>query len=336
MARGAGRGVRVGRLPTVLTEPADRPAARTRARAGIALRWILVAAVLAGFGWKLAQNWSDFLDALGRLHPLTVAAALGLCLLGTTGSAQAWRAVLADLGSPIPAVPGARIFFVGQLGKYVPGSVWPVVVQMRLGQRFAVPRTRMAVAFLVTLGLSVALGLLVGLAALPALLTGDHARYAWILVLLPIGLVFLHPRPLNGLIGLALRVTRRAPLERPLSGLGIARTSAGTLVFWLVGGLHVWLLAVDLGADPWPALPVALGGFALAFCVGPLLVVLPAGAGVREAILVVVLSGAGVGLDRTSALAVAVVSRVLLMITDGVLAAAAVALDSRTRLPSAG
>jgi hypothetical protein len=40
-------------------------------------------------------------------------------------------------------VPGtARILFLGQLGKYLPGSVWPVLAQMELGKTYRVPRHR--------------------------------------------------------------------------------------------------------------------------------------------------------------------------------------------------
>jgi len=83
------------------------------------------------------------------------------------------------------------------------------------------------------------------------------------------------------------------------------------------------VLVVGLGAGALEALPVAVGAFALAFSIGPLLVVLPAGAGVREAALVVLLLPV---LGVAEATAVALTSRGLLMLTDGVLAGAAVAL----------
>jgi hypothetical protein len=62
---------------------------------------------------------------------------------------------------------------------------------------------------------------------------------------------------------------------------------------------------------------VAIGGFAIAFSLGPLLVVLPAGAGVREAVLVVLLHSV---LSTSEATAVALTSRGILMATDGLLA----------------
>ncbi|MEP6762566.1 MAG: lysylphosphatidylglycerol synthase domain-containing protein, partial [Sporichthyaceae bacterium] len=115
----------------------------------------------------------------------------------------------------------------------------------------------------------------------------------------------------------------------PLSGRSIALASAWSLAFWIVFGLHVWLLAIGLGADPLETLPVAIGGFALAFSIGPLLVVLPAGAGVREAVLVVLLASVFGTADAT---AVALTSRGLLILADGALALLGAALPSSVRL----
>ncbi len=44
--------------------------------------------------------------------------------------------LLNDLGSPLPPAGSLRVFFLGQLGKYVPGSVWPAVAQMELGRDY--------------------------------------------------------------------------------------------------------------------------------------------------------------------------------------------------------
>jgi uncharacterized membrane protein YbhN (UPF0104 family) len=152
----------------------------------------------------------------------------------------------------------------------------------------------------------------------------------------PLVLALLVPRVINELLTRALKLLRRPPLDQPLSGRAIFRGSLWTLAFWFVFGLHVWVLAVGLGADPLAALPVAIGGFALAFSIGPLLVVLPAGAGVREAVLVVLLSSV---LPTPEATAVALTSRGLLMATDGLLALAGAVLprlDAAARVEQVG
>ncbi len=281
---------------------------------------VLVVAMVAAFGWALRGQWDDIADSLRRQHWYVVAGALGLALAGVFLSFLVWRGTLAVLGNRLPTRPAARLFFVTQLGKYLPGAVWPVVAQMRLGKELGVPKQRMGLAFLLTLGLSTLVGILVGAAALPALLQAEGRVVLLGLLAVPLLVALLVPRVLNALLGTALRILRRPGLERPLHERDVLRGVGAALVFWLVYGGHVWLLAVGLGADPWEALPVAIGGFAIAFSLGPLLVVLPAGAGVREAVLILLLHSV---LPTSDATAVALTSRGVLMATDGLLALAA-------------
>lgn len=281
---------------------------------------LLVAVAAAAFGWALAGRWPEILRHLREQDPAVVLAALLVALLGVYLSFLLWRGTLAALGSPLPVRPASRVFFITQLGKYLPGAVWPVVAQMRLGRELGVPRQRMGLAFLLTLGLSTQVGVLVGVAALPALLRAEGAVALLGLLAVPLLVLLLVPRVINRLLDTGLRLLRRPGLDRPLGGRDVLRGVGAALVFWLVYGGHVWVLAVGMGADPLPALPVAIGGFAIAFSLGPLLVVLPAGAGVREAVLVVLLSGV---LTTSEATAVALTSRGVLMACDGLLALAA-------------
>ena len=66
-------------------------------------------------------------------------AAWALVLGGIYATFRSWRAVLADLGATLPHGGAMRVFYLGQLGKYLPGTVWPAVTQMRLGRDYRVP-----------------------------------------------------------------------------------------------------------------------------------------------------------------------------------------------------
>ena len=242
--------------------------------------------------------------------------------------------MLADLGSPLPTAVAARIFFVGRIGKYLPGSLWPVVAQMEMGRDEGVPRTRMAVSFLVNLGLAVFVGLALGLPVLLARGSGLLARGSGLLALLALVSVAValpllaQPRLLNAGLARALALARRPPLGHDLSRRALARAVGWLLACWIAYGLHVWALAVDLGARPLAALPVAVAAYAVAFSVGILVVIAPAGAGVREVLLVVALAPA---LSTDAATAVAVVSRLLLTVMDTTAAGLSVAGRRRHR-----
>ena len=250
---------------------------------------------------------------LGQLSPASLAGALVAVVGGILATFLCWREILADLGARLPVVAGARVFFLGQLGKYLPGSLWPVMAQMELGRDHRVPERASASAVGVFLLLLVGTGLAVAEATAPLLGADAVHAYWWLLAVLPVALLVTVPPVLNRLLALGMRLARRPPLPAPLSARGILRAAGWALVSWLAYGLHVWVLAGQLAPAGPLLLARATGAFAAAWCAGFLLVVVPAGAGVGEAALVLLLGGV---LTRPQATVVAVVSRLLFVIGD--------------------
>jgi hypothetical protein len=283
----------------------------------------------------LVEQWPQVRPLLARLSWPAVAAATAAVAAGHLASFRSWRALLADLGFPLPPGAGMRVFYLGQLGKYLPGSIWPAVTQMELGRDYRVPQRVSGAAAAITMLLAVGSGLLVAVVLLPLAGGEVPGRYRWAALALPAALLLAAPPVLNRLLGFGLRLARRAPLPAPLSLAGACRAAAWTLAAWLLYGVHVWLLARQLGAGGGATLLLlSTGAFAGAWSAGFLLVAAPAGAGVREGALILLL-GAGIG--RPQATVIGVVSRVLFLAADLVLAGVA-ALAGRPggRRPSVG
>jgi uncharacterized membrane protein YbhN (UPF0104 family) len=280
----------------------------------------------------IVHRWADFRDSLSDLSwPVLVAAfALGVGNIGTAGIA--WWVLLRDLGSHLPLPAALRVFFVSQLGKYLPGSVWPLLAQAELGLDRGVPRRRSVVVGLVTIGTSLAAGLLVACATLPFAAPQAAASRWWALLALPILLVMLHPRVIHACAQRGLRLLRRPELERPISLPGLAAAMGVQVIGWMLIGMQVALLAIALGAPVGRVIPLALGGTALAWCAGLLAIPVPAGVGIREATLVAALAPV---LPAGAALVVALVSRVLATVGDGLWAAAGLAMERRRHVDAA-
>jgi uncharacterized membrane protein YbhN (UPF0104 family) len=292
-------------------------------------RWGFVAVAVALCGYAVVRQWSDVRAALATLGFLPVVGAMLCVLLALLATMQVWRLLIAGFGSPLPARAAARVMFIGQLGKYVPGSVWPVLAQMELGTRHQVPRHRSASASVLTMLLTLLAGLLVALVTLP--FVSGSTSYWWVFLVVPVLLVCLHPKLLNRVLDRMLRMTKRPPLEQPLAGRAIAGALAWALGSWVCYGLQIWLMVIRLGAPYGTGALLATGGFAFAWCVGFVVVFAPAGAGVRDIVLVAILSPTlGVG----NATAVALVSRILLTVGDLLTAAVAAGLGRRSGVPA--
>jgi glycosyltransferase 2 family protein len=282
---------------------------------------VVVALVFCVYG--LAARWDQTRHAVTALSWPYIAAALVAGVVGLGAWMLAWRSLLTGMGSPLPLRAAVRIYFVSQLGKYIPGSVWALVAQMELAKEHHVPRQRGATAALLAMATTIATGCAVAAVTLP--LTSDDAtrRYWWLLVLAPIFLALLHPRVVAYALNRALRIARRQPLDRTADLGTMVRTVAWTTLGWLLFGAHAWLLVRAAGGS---GFFLATGAYALAFTAGFLVIIAPGGVGVREVALTVAL---GPVLAAGAPLVVALVSRVVMTVADLAWAGAAVLLGSR-------
>jgi uncharacterized membrane protein YbhN (UPF0104 family) len=278
------------------------------------VRTVVLAGFLGAVAWTLMAQWQAVAPALGRISLVSLGAALGAVLVGILATFLCWRAILADLGSRLPVPAGARLFFLAQLGKYLPGSLWPAMTQMELGRDHQVPERASGAAVGVFLLVVVGTGLAVTAATAPLLGPDAVHTHWWLLAGLPLTMLVTVPPVLNRLVALAMRLARRPPLPVPITTRGLLVAAGWSLASWLAYGVHVWVLAGELGrAGGLPLLARAMGAFAAAWCAGFLVLLAPAGAGVREAALILLLGGV---LSGPQATVVAVVSRLLFVIGD--------------------
>lgn len=297
--------------------------AGSRPALGRVLRIALAVIVLGAVTFALVANWDSVVADLRRVSPGTLALSFLVALLPPVLTMFGWRLLLAELGSRVPVPAAAGIFFVGQLGKFVPGSVWSVLAQAEMGARLRVPRQRTAVVGLIGIGMAAITGLITGLPALPYLLQreGGPAVALSAALMVPLVVILLSPALLNRVIAIGLRVLRRPPLEHSLSARAVYGTAGLFVLAWLCSGLHLWILARSIAggtAEPGRLAFVAILGFILASSIGMFSVVLPAGVGVREGLLALVLAST---LPLSATAALVVLSRFLMTVADVLVAA---------------
>ncbi|MFE9201477.1 lysylphosphatidylglycerol synthase domain-containing protein [Micromonospora sp. NPDC007230] len=302
---------------------AERSGRRWRRRLWRLATVVFGLVVTVAVGRALAdQDWSVVAVLLSRRDGaqigLLLAAALLAATVGPLLGMLSWRTVLLELGPPVSPTRVVRIFFVGFLAKYVPGKVPGVVAAVKVATANGVTLSRTLVAGTLSMLLVHSTGLTVGLLTGAQVLGG---RAVWlVLPALPVLGVVCWPGVLSHVTRLVLRLLRRPGPAAAVSGRAVRVAVAWQTLSWLVSGLHLWLLAVAMGAAPGRALPLCVGAFGLATVVGVLAVVVPDGLGVREAVL----SGAlALVLPLPSAVAVAVASRLVTTVGEVVLGGAA-------------
>jgi glycosyltransferase 2 family protein len=285
--------------------------------------------VLVLLGLALSDQAGTLWQQVQRLSWPVVLLAFAFALLGLFFNLMVWRELLADLGSRLSIPEAWRIYFIGGLSKYVPGSIWPMLAQAELGADRGIPRSRSALSVVLSYSVMTCLGLVVGAITLPFAHAGSVAQYFWILFLIPVGVVALSPPVLNRLLRLVLRVARQPRALASVSYQGLARTIGWAMGAWIANGLMIYVLVRHLSGARQGTLLVSIAAYGLSWSIGFLAVFAPAGAGVREAVMVAVLH---TQTTATIALTVALVSRALSVVGDAVTGAAASALVGRRRL----
>ncbi len=293
------------------------------------VRYGFLAVVLALLGLTLVNEAGTLWHEARRLSLPFVLLAFALSIGGLFFNLMVWREIIADLGSPLSVAEAWRIYFIGNVSKYVPGSIWPVLVQAELGADRGIPRSRSAVSVLICYAVMTCSGLVVAAVTLPFASAGSVAQYFWILFLIPIGIAALSPPVLNRMLRLVLRVSRQPELGDGISYRGLARIMVWALAAWAINGLMIYVLMRQLAGDREGTLLVSIGAYSLSWAVGFLAIFAPAGLGVREAVMIAALH------SQTTikiALTVALVQRALSVVADAAAGGVAVGLIGRRKL----
>lgn len=277
---------------------------------------VFVLVLIGALGMALAgQDWSVVTVVLEQRDSGQIAVLLaGAVLVSVAGlffGLLSWRVVLLELGPPVSAARVVRIFFVGFLAKYVPGKVPGLIALTKVASSSGVTFGRLMSAGALTMSLVVLTGLTIGLLAGVQVL---GAQVVWlVLAAVLIAVVLVRPQLINRGAHLLLRLLRKSEPARSASSRGVRLAVAAQSVSWLISGLHLWLLAIAVGAPPARSLALCVGAFSLATTVGLLAVVLPDGIGVREAVLAAALT---VVLPVPAAAVVALASRLVSTVSE--------------------
>jgi len=269
------------------------------------------------------RQWDDFVAAVAELDATAVTVSFAAVLAALVLNMLAWREAMAAVDIHVSLAASARVFYLSQLGKYVPGSVWPVVAQMELTRDTGVSRVRGATGAIVAMVVGVA----TSSAVASTLLVLPHAeirsRYWWVVAVVPVVGAALHPAVLRRLLAPLFRVTRRSPQLPTLNGAALLRATAWSAGMWLALGAHAYVLTERLASPRTAPFLIVTGAMAFAWVVGFLVVLAPAGLGVREGALTLALATV---VPTSGALALAVVSRVLMTLGDAAAAGVVILL----------
>ncbi len=290
----------------------------SRRQIWIVLQVLFVVLALWFAGRAIASQWQGVRAALANaeLRWGFVALSVLLVLCDYALLIQVWRAMLAAWGEggKLSLREAARIWFVSNLGRYVPGKVWQIGAMAVMAQRRGVsPVTATGASLVVNLA-NVAAGFVVVLATGAAVFRSfnDAGPHTGVLVaaILGAGLLLL---PLAFRLGapLVARLTRDRIRLPAIPAQAIWLAALGTAAAWVVYGIAFQWFSAALVHRVTGGTALYVAAFTGSYLVGYLAVFAPGGIVVREYMLATSLTSLGL-LTGPEAWLVAIASRLWL------------------------
>jgi glycosyltransferase 2 family protein len=302
-----------------------------------ALIRLLQAVLLAAVAWGIYRAVVPHLrgltwDEITRWRPalLPLAASFVLLLAVYFGHALLWRRIMTDLGIGRPSFAATiRIYFLSSLGRYVPGKIWLLAGFAVLARRAGLPPLSSTAAALLgqfgflTTGLlflgfmlpewrlavdDLPAGIPAGLPlAVGAVLMIFGGILVWLLVATPFGHGFRER--IVGRLGTTTgeRISAAFALADRVQPRHAALWAGGYALSWITLGIAFALFAGAFHPPSLEASRYLAGTVAASYLIGYLVFVLPAGAGVREGAMFLLLQQV---MPTGAALVVSVLSRV--------------------------
>lgn len=303
-------------------------------RKGWQIAFAILAVAAVGLATReIVAQWHAFRASGAELTPRwsLVALSSAIVLVAYGILVETWRRMVRAWDADIPWTEAARIWFISNLGRYLPGKVWQIgamgVMAQESGVSVVAATGSALVINLVNLLAGFGLVLVTGAEFFEA-----RGAAAVLAVVLVAGIV-LAPRMLPVVATLAGKIIRR-PVEVPrLPDRAVWLASVGCLAAWILYGVAFQVfVAAMIGSAPGRTSSY-IAAFTGSYLVGYIALFAPGGIGVREGSLIFALGRFGLALPGAAGV-ISLSSRLWLTVLEvlpGLAFLAADALRGRRR-----
>jgi uncharacterized membrane protein YbhN (UPF0104 family) len=259
----------------------------------VALPLVIFLAIIFFVGKNWNQEWHNLMTHRFELNPWLLALAFLGFLLQEVSYGLIWRGVLDRLGFVLDLQPCLRIYLASEFVRYIPGNVWHVLTRILWVGKYGVSRPIAFASITIELITKLAAGALIfavsllfwnNISAISTLAMGTPFLVVLGVVSMLALLIGLHPRVLNTLLTLALRLLKRNPVELSLRYRDILLITLAWCGSWIIAGGAFFILLRSFWSDtPLVLLPICIGIYAIAWDIGFVSFITPSGLGFREA-----------------------------------------------------
>ena len=278
---------------------------------------VMAVVAMAAVAWALLSNWRKVSAYDWHLSPGWLMAGIVAILASYQLNGMTFARSIELLSANHPPRPVAvSIWARSLLARYIPGSVMMFVGRAMMGATWGVSKKTTVAATIYEQLIGLGLGAAATVAYVGIYGSAGNKQLMWLLIVIPVGLVALHPRIFVPLSTRILRIAGRPPLEQTFTGRQIMALLGGYTGGAVLICLGVWAL-VRSAAGPAIGGPLEISlAFLLAFAVSTLAFIFPSGLGVRDGLLALLFARNLGGGSTGPALAIAVGLRFALVVIE--------------------
>lgn len=290
----------------VTSSAAEVQSAPNRRRTLVIVGWVAALVVVGFTAWMLRGHWHAARSALLGVRPAwgPLLASGSVVLVAYAILVWTWRECVRDAGDTVRYGAAARIWFVSNLARYVPGALWQIGALAMMARQHGGSASAAASSAVVLTVINTLCGAAIALVLGAGKATG--VDIPWLAIAASVlGLAALR--------WVAPPIMRRLAAWRsfqvPAVGTRmLAASVVGSTLAWLLYGVGFYFLVHATFPDVGLGLVAAIAIYTTSYLAGFLAFAPPAGIGVSESAMIYLLSVNGIA-DPAVAAAIAAITR---------------------------
>jgi uncharacterized membrane protein YbhN (UPF0104 family) len=257
---------------------------------------VILLVIFYFLGKSLFTNWAKVRDYHWELNYPLLIISFFLFFLVYLFLIKVWLSLLKKVGSDLSFWKMFRIWFISNVGKYLPGKIWTVVGMIYLLEKEGVPKRKGLTTSIIGQALSVLSAFILSFTLLGYTLYEKIFSKNPVIFFLAISfsiaalIIVAYPKLLEISINLGLSLVKKERINLELRSRDLLLYLAYYIFSWFLFGLAFMVFIQSITQVNWNLYFSLTGAFAFSLTIGFLAVFVPGGLGVREGILVLLLS----------------------------------------------
>ncbi len=264
------------------------------------IKFILITVVVYFVYKQLVNNWSEVITYSWSIDYPILLLSIIMHLITFVFFSKVWCILIAAFGFKVSLWHAFKIGYITNLGRYIPGKVWPVIGMSYLAKKLDISEEVSVTSWVVALIFTLPSAFLAGFLCTsfsPEMQSLGVTKFLgpgvyWItalIFLVSLFLIFI-PNKIFSLLNYILNFLKRPKINFEISIKTALAVYFGYFLCWISYGFSFWLFVSAISSQSNVPIITSIGIFIIAYQIGYLTIFAPGGIGTRELVLSIALT----------------------------------------------